>query len=173
MTQDHAIPIRTNLSSPAPPTAAPVSPPEPRATPPLGPVDGGHGDGVAAPRAHGRARSRRRTWLFGLAILATVAAIGYAVRYFNYAGVHPSTDDAYVQGDTTIISGKVSGRVSRVLVRGYQHVRKDELLVALDPVDAEIAVQQAQAGLEVEQTRVSQAAAALVAQRHQTSAALA
>jgi membrane fusion protein (multidrug efflux system) len=111
--------------------------------------------------------------LFGLAILATVAAIDYAVRYFNYAVVHPSTDDAYGQGDTTIISGKVSGRVSRVLVRGYQHVRKDELLVALDPVDAEIAVQQAQAGLEVAQTRVSQAAAALVAQRHQTAAALA
>src|SRR5207245_287580 len=98
---------------------------------------------------------------------------GYTVRYFRYAGAHPSTDDAYIQGDTTIISAKVSGRVGRVLVRGYQHVHKGELLVELDPVDTEIGLQQAQAGREAARTRLSQAAAALVAQRHQAAAALA
>jgi membrane fusion protein (multidrug efflux system) len=110
---------------------------------------------------------------FGLAIVAVIAAVTYTFRYFGYAGAHPSTDDAFVQGDTTIISAKVSGRVSRILVKGYQHVRKGEPLVELDPVDAEIAMQQAQAGLEAARTRVSQAAAGLVAQRHQAAASFA
>ncbi len=127
--------------------------------------------GAARPR--GRPRSRARTLILGLMLAAIGAAVLYTVRYFNYAGAHPSTDDAYVQGDTTIISAKVSGRVNRVLVRGYQRVRKGELLVELDPVDAEIAFQQAQAGLLAARTRVSQAEAALVAQRHQASAGFA
>jgi membrane fusion protein, multidrug efflux system len=127
----------------------------------------------AAARPRGRPRSRARTWVLGLMLAAISAAIFYTVRYFNYTGAHPSTDDAYVQGDTTIISAKVSGRVNRVLVRGYQRVRKGELLLEIDPVDAEIALQQAQAGLVAARTRVGQATAALVAQRHQAAAAVA
>src|SRR5262249_44853612 len=143
--------------------------------------DGGLPDGSAGgergdqspPRRDRGGRSRTRTWAFGLAIIATIAAVAYAFRYFAYAGTHPSTDDAYVQGDSTIISAKISGRVSRVLVHGYQQVHQGDRLVELDPIDAEIAVQQAQAGLQAAQTRVSQAAAALVAQRHQAVAGLA
>jgi membrane fusion protein (multidrug efflux system) len=111
--------------------------------------------------------------ILGLILAVVGAAVFYTVRYFSYAGTHPSTDDAYVQGDTTIISAKISGRVNDVLVRGYQRVRKGEPLVEIDPIDAQIALQQAQAGLEAARTRVGQAAAALVAQRHQAVAALA
>jgi membrane fusion protein (multidrug efflux system) len=128
---------------------------------------------VAPGRTRIRPRPRARTWILAFILVAIGAAVLYTVRYFSYAGAHPTTDDAYVQGDTTIISAKVSGRVSHVLVRGYQHVRKGDPLVELDPVDAEIILQQAQAGLETARTRVSQAAAALVAQRHQASAAFA
>jgi membrane fusion protein, multidrug efflux system len=145
---------------------------------PAPPLDGamnnhrGGADAVSG-RAGSRPRSRARTWIFAVILVAISAAVLYTVRYFRYAGAHPSTDDAYVQGDTTIISAKVSGRVSRVLVRGYQRVRTGDLLVELDPVDAEIALQQAQAGLESARTRVGQAAAALVVQRHQATAAFA
>ena len=120
-----------------------------------------------------RPRARRRTWLLGVILIAIAAAALYTVRYFSYAGSHPTTDDAYVQGDTAIISAKVFGRVNRVLVKGYQQVRKGQLLVELDPVDASIAVQQAQAALDAAQTKVTQAEAALVAQRHQADAAYA
>ncbi len=128
---------------------------------------------AAGRQGGGRPRSRARTWVLGLALIAVGAAVIYTVRYFSYAGTHPSTDDAYVQGDTTVISAKVFGRVARVLVTGYQQVRRGDLLVELDPVDAEIAVQQAQAGLEAARTRVRQAEAALMAQRHQATAAVA
>jgi membrane fusion protein (multidrug efflux system) len=111
--------------------------------------------------------------ILGVILAVIGAAVFCTVRYFSYAGTHPSTDDAYVQGDTTIISAKISGRVNDVLVRGYQRVHKGEPLVEIDPIDAQIALQQAQAGLEAARTRVGQAAAALVAQRHQAVAALA
>ena len=165
MTEPNRVPPDTTNTVPTNPTQAPA---------PDGPVSGNRGSAdPAAARPRGRPRSRARPWILGLILVAIGWAVLFTLRYFNYAGGHPSTDDAYVQGDTTIISAKVSGRVSRVLVRGYQRVRKGDLLVALDPVDAEIAVQQAQAGLQVAQTRVSQAAAALVAQRHQAAASFA
>ena len=129
--------------------------------------------GNAARQTRRNSRSRVRLWALGLILAIIGAGIGYTIHYFSYTGTHPSTDDAYVQGDTAIISAKVFGRVSRVYPRGYQNVRKGDLLVELDPVDAEIAVQQAQSALEAAQTRVRQAAAALVAQQHQASAGLA
>ncbi|HEV2438531.1 MAG TPA: HlyD family secretion protein [bacterium] len=136
------------------------------------PVDGAATTAAPVGTA-GRPRPRARRWLFGAIAALIVAAALYTVHYFSYAGTHPTTDDAFVQGDTAIISAKVFGRVSRVFVRGYQLVHKGEPLVELDPVDARIAAQQAQAALEAAQTRVRQAEAALVAQQHQASAALA
>ena len=134
---------------------------------------GGHQAPADAPTApRGGPRSWARAWVLGLLLLAIGAGVIYTVRHFGYAGTHPSTDDAYVQGDTAIIGAKVFGRVERVLVRGYQRVHKGELLVELDPVDARIALEQAQAALDAAETHVRQAEAALIAQRHQTGAAL-
>lgn len=128
--------------------------------------------GVPAARS-GHVSRLRRPWVFGVALLAIVLAAGYITRYFSYAADHPSTDDAYVQGDSVTISAKVSGRIGRVLVRGYQSVRKGQLLVELDPVDIAISVQQAEASLAAARTGVQQAQAAVTAQRDETVAAVA
>lgn len=56
-----------------------------------------------------------------------------------------STDNAYVGADTASITSMITGQVSQVLVRDTQHVKKDQLLVQIDPRDAEIAVEQAKA----------------------------
>jgi membrane fusion protein, multidrug efflux system len=139
-----------------------------------GAADGDRGG--ADPAAAGtrtRPGPRARGWLFGVILAVIATAVLYTVHYFGYAGTHPSTDDAFVQGDTTIISAKVFGRVGRVLVRGYQRVHKGEPLVELDPVDARIALQQAQAAFDAAKTRVRQADAALTGQQHQAGAALA
>ncbi len=154
--------------------AVPMSATEPQGTPHDGSMNTHRRTAdAAAPRARSRPRSRARTWMLGLILVAIGAVVTYTVHVFSYAAAHPSTDDAYVQGDTAIISAKVFGRVNRVLVKGYQHVRRGEQLVELDPVDAEIAVQQAQAALDAAQTHVRQAEAALVVQQHQAGAGLA
>ena len=116
---------------------------------------------------------RIRAWIFRIALAAVAIAVLLTVRYFYYAAGHPSTDDAFVQGDTVLISAKISGRVSQALVEGDQRVTKGQLLVVLDPIDAQIEVRQAEAALAAAKTQVVQAQAALAAQQVQTVASLA
>ena len=162
----------TKPSAPDTAHAAPIRATEPATASRNGAMSGTRSP-VGPSAARSRLRPRARTWMLALILAVIGVAVLYTIRFFNYAGAHPSTDDAYVQGDTAIISAKVFGRVSRVFVRGYEQIRKGERLVELDPVDARIAAQQAQAALDAAQTRVQEAEAALVAQRHQASAALA
>src|SRR5690349_2854696 len=69
--------------------------------------------------------------------------------------VEQRTDDAYVRGDLTPLSTKVSGIVSAVHVADYQQVHKGDLLVELQDDDyraqldqANAAVAAARAGIE-------------------------
>src|ERR1700737_2420824 len=82
MPQDHATPAEANAASPNIPGLVPASAP-PLASPT--PTPGGdNGDRNEASHTRRHARSRTRTWVFGLAIVATIAAVSYAVRYFSY-----------------------------------------------------------------------------------------
>jgi membrane fusion protein (multidrug efflux system) len=58
------------------------------------------------------------------------------------------TDDAYVRGDLTPLSTKVSGIVRSVNVADYQQVRKGDLLVELQDDDYRAQVDQAKAAVE-------------------------
>jgi membrane fusion protein, multidrug efflux system len=58
------------------------------------------------------------------------------------------TDDAYVRGDLTPLSTKVTGIVRNVDVSDYQQVHKGDLLVELEDNDYQAQVAQARAGVE-------------------------
>ena len=58
------------------------------------------------------------------------------------------TNDAYVRGDLTPLSTKISGIVREVKVNDYQIVHKGDLLVQLDDDDYSAQVAQAAAGVE-------------------------
>ena len=62
--------------------------------------------------------------------------------------VEQVTDDAYVRGDLTPLSTKVSGIVRDVKVSDFQQVRKGDLIVELDDSDYMAQVAQAQAAVE-------------------------
>jgi len=64
------------------------------------------------------------------------------------AKIKQATNDAYVQGDLTPLSTKISGIVREVEVNDYQIVHKGDLLVQLD--DADYRAQTAQAAAAVE-----------------------
>ena len=68
-----------------------------------------------------------------------------------------STDDAQVEADVVPLGSRVSGQVLHVLVQDNQEVKKDQLLVELDPADYIARQNQAQAELD---TAKAQAAAA-------------
>lgn len=58
-----------------------------------------------------------------------------------------STDNAYLQGDITPISPKISGYIAEVAIRDNQEVKAGDVLIRIDPRDYEAHVDQARAGV--------------------------
>ena len=88
-----------------------------------------------------------RGTLLVVLIVAIIAGIFPALRYYAYFSTHISTDDAYVDGTVALISTRVAGTVSAVYVEDNWTVKRGDLLVTLDPSEFEIRVSQAEAQL--------------------------
>src|SRR6185503_9182512 len=102
-----------------------------------------------------RARWRRRL-LIGL-FLGTVAVGGLAgTRWYLVSLNTVFTDDAYVEAPLAEITPQIDGTIQEVLVSDTQHVQRGDLLVRLDPADADLAVQQARANYQQALRRVEQ-----------------
>ena len=90
-------------------------------------------------------------------ILSTLvlAALGGGAYYGHHYWIDGrfmiSTDDAYIEGDITNISPKVTGYVAEVNVVANQHVKAGETLVTLDNGDYKIAAEQADAQIATQQ----------------------
>ena len=102
-----------------------------------------------------RMRWRRRL-LTGLGLCVVTAAAASGMRWYLASGESVSTDDAYVDAPLAEITPQIDGTIQQVLVSDTQHVRRGELLVRLDPADANLAVQQARANHEQAMRRVEQ-----------------
>jgi membrane fusion protein (multidrug efflux system) len=87
-------------------------------------------------------RSPRAKW--GLIFAALVLIVGgfFVWRYFSS---YESTDDAQIDGHINSVSARVSGHVVKLNVEDNQYVDKGTLLVEIDPVDYEVAVERARA----------------------------
>jgi membrane fusion protein, multidrug efflux system len=57
------------------------------------------------------------------------------------------TDDAYVAADLTQLSSRVAGEILSVAVDDFQRVRKNQLLIQIDPADYQAEVDRADAGV--------------------------
>src|SRR5215468_9685301 len=97
----------------------------------------------------------KRTWQkYGTPLIVLLLAIAIIVTITrNWNGweggrVEQVTNDAYVRGDLTPLSTKVSGLVREVKVNDYQQVRKGDLLVQLDDDDYKAQLAQSAAGVE-------------------------
>src|SRR5689334_6515407 len=84
--------------------------------------------------------------IIGITALAVVGII-YGATVVFHSLTHQSTDDAFVDTHIVSLAPKVAGRVSAVHVRDNQAVKKDEVLVELDPRDFQVALEQAKANL--------------------------
>ncbi|WP_186257592.1 efflux RND transporter periplasmic adaptor subunit [Burkholderia gladioli] len=94
------------------------------------------------------AQNGKRKRMMTLLILAIViAAIAYGLYYFLVARFHEETDDAYVNGNVVQITPQVTGTVIAVNADDTQSIRIGQPLVKLDPADAAIALQSAEANL--------------------------
>ncbi len=95
------------------------------------------------------ARRRRRKGLAILVILIALAVVAAAAIYYYlyYTRTHITTDDAYVDGNVYTVASKVSGTVKALYVTDNQFVKKDALILEIDPRDFEVQVNAAEAAL--------------------------
>ena len=90
---------------------------------------------------------KRRTRLIQMAALFAVVALLYGVYYFSYGRFHIETDNAYVNGNLVQIVPQSAGTVIAINADDTDFVQAGQVLVQLDPADAKVALDQAEADL--------------------------
>ncbi|UMX65589.1 HlyD family secretion protein [Klebsiella pneumoniae] len=108
---------------------------------------------------------------------AALAAASYGAYWWHTGRFMQTTDDAYVGGDISAISSKVSGYIQQLAVQDNMAVKKGDLLIRIDDRDyraalakaaGEVAAQQAaladiQATRQLQQATIAGSAASLLA----------
>ena len=108
-----------------------------------------------------------RRGLLVLGVLAAAIAIG--VYYVAFVRNHVTTDDAYVNGNLVGLTPQISGTVVGINTDETQYVQRGQVLIQLDPRDAQIALAQAKASLGETVRQVAQ----LFAEEHRDAALVA
>ena len=88
-------------------------------------------------------------------VVAGVIAILWAWRIGPFASALQSTENAYVRGQTTLVSPQVSGYVVKVPVQDFQHVRAGDVLVQIDDRIYRQRVEQARANVATAQAQLA------------------
>ena len=108
---------------------------------------------------------------WGIAAVVLMVALGFGVHYWRLSQLYVSTDNAYVNADRIEIAAQVSGPVTRIWIQDQQSVKRGDLLLEIDPQPYRLAVDAAEAQLELSYQSSSkdraavEAATATVAQR--------
>jgi membrane fusion protein, multidrug efflux system len=103
---------------------------------------------VEAEASSGKKKKRSLFQRPGVIIAAAALAIvgiGYGAFAMFHSFTHESTDDAFVDAHIILTAPKIAGRVATVHIDDNQDVKKGNLLVEIDPADAEAALAQAKA----------------------------
>ena len=100
-------------------------------------------------------KGKRKSALLLLTLLFIIIAVTYGIYWFLVLRHFEETDDAYVAGNQVQIMAQVSGSVTKVWADNTDFVQKGDVLVTLDPTDAQQAFEKAQTELasSVRQTR--------------------
>jgi membrane fusion protein (multidrug efflux system) len=93
------------------------------------------------------ATGKRRLWLSAVAAASVIAAGAYGAYYALVLSHYESTDNAYVQGNLVQITPQVAGTVVAIGADDTDFVKAGQALVKLDTVDAQVALDQAEAQL--------------------------
>ncbi|WP_460481377.1 HlyD family secretion protein [Comamonas humi] len=110
--------MSNNASNPASPAAAPASEPP-----------------------------SRKKWLVRLTALVVIAGAAYGAYDWVVSSHFEETDNAYVQGNIVQITPQTAGTVQAIMADETDYVKEGQVLVRLDPADANVAFEQARANL--------------------------
>jgi membrane fusion protein, multidrug efflux system len=102
----------------------------------------------------------QKAWTIGLVALFVAAA---GIWWLTLPRSAESTDNAYLQADSSTVAPKVGGLVAAVLVRDNQAVKAGDPLVRIDAEDYDARLQSAEAAVADADAQVATAKAALAA----------
>ncbi len=94
--------------------------------------------------------AKKRSWLgiaFACFLVLPGAALGWL--YYHHSVTNPLSDDAILTADTVNVAPQISGQIVQLNVTENQKVRRGEVLLTVDPLPYQLAVDQAQADLRV------------------------
>jgi membrane fusion protein (multidrug efflux system) len=89
----------------------------------------------------------RKRALLGLGGLFAAAGIAYGSHWYLVERYRVETDNAYVQGNVVQITPQIAGTVLAIHADDTDYVEAGQPLVRLDPADAQVALDQAEAQL--------------------------
>ncbi|MBS0054409.1 multidrug efflux MFS transporter periplasmic adaptor subunit EmrA [Yersinia sp. Marseille-Q3913] len=92
-------------------------------------------------------KMQRKRVLLSLTVIFIIIGVAYLIYWFLVLRHHQQTDNAYVSGNQVQIMSQVSGSVVSVNFENTDLVKSGDVLVALDPTDAEQAYEQAKTAL--------------------------
>ena len=91
--------------------------------------------------------NKRRRALTALAVVVVIAGAGWGTYEWLVASHYEDTDNAYVQGNVIQITPQMGGTVMAIMADDTDFVKAGQPLVQLDPADAKVAFEQAEAAL--------------------------
>lgn len=92
-------------------------------------------------------KKQRKHVLLLLTVIFIIIGVAYLIYWFLVLRHHQETDNAYISGNQVQIMSQVSGSVISVNVENTDLVKSGDVLLALDPTDAEQAFEQAKTAL--------------------------
>lgn len=99
--------------------------------------------------------SRKKLALGAAVVLAGVLAALYAWGLTPLNSGSQTTNNAYVRGQTTVISPQVAGYLVEVLVKDFDRVQQGQLLARIDPAPYQQRLQQGQANTAAQRATLS------------------
>src|SRR6185437_1799899 len=104
----------------------------------------------------------RSRWLYPALRIAFLLFAAWLIWYiaghwdrWTGAARFESTDDAFVAGDVTPLSARVSGTITEMPVNDFQAIRKDDLIAVIDPSYYKAQLDLAQANLAAAQATLA------------------
>ncbi|NEW94078.1 HlyD family secretion protein [Rhodopseudomonas sp. BR0M22] len=104
-------------------------------------------------------------------VVLIVAALGGGIAWWLHARNFETTDDAFIDTRSVLISPQVTGAITQVAVTDNEVVKAGQLLAKIDPRDYQAAVDQAAAQIQQAQASIDNFTAQIAAQKAQIDAA--
>ncbi|MEO8938776.1 MAG: HlyD family secretion protein [Burkholderiaceae bacterium] len=101
----------------------------------------------------------KRPAVVAIALIVILALLIAAVLFLRHSQHHETTDDAFIDGQTSQVAAQVAGRVTKLYVTDNQHVNVGDPLIDIDSRDNDAKLAQAQGQFAQAEGQVEEAQA--------------